>query len=172
MGSPLVCYWQHKKYASTKLTWIFWFRGKCTYSCLQDRLIYEAICCDSNIFLLYSIHTRANFMAPFFDLKGCAADELGRNKTWILSARMVVVDTEHLCDTARAWDLHASCKVVFCVAAAPGKLLSWSKEKGIPCRKEVWLLAGTTGYAGLGRGVLPIPYRTAHLLSWGSQHFI
>lgn len=41
-------------------------------------------------------------MAPFIDLKGCAADELGRDKTWILGARMVVADTEHLCDTARA----------------------------------------------------------------------
>lgn len=52
--------------------------------------------------VLRSIHTRANFMAAFIDLEGRAADELGRNKMWILGARMVVVDTERLCDTARA----------------------------------------------------------------------
>lgn len=52
--------------------------------------------------VLYSIHARANFVGPFIDLNGCAADELGRNKMQILCTMMVVVDTDLLCDTAGA----------------------------------------------------------------------
>lgn len=92
---------------------------------------------------------RANFVAPFIGLKGCAADESGRNKMWI----------------------HCGGNWIFSWVAAV-RDCSPKERKGHSLKK--WALAScqATGSAWLDRGVLPITCRTLHLLCWKPKSFL
>lgn len=66
-----------------------------------------------------AVCARANFVAPLICLKGCVADELGRNRMWIYCGGMIAVDT----------DFHAFCNRIFFWAAAVGDCSPMARKR-------------------------------------------